>query len=100
MTIKVAINGFGRIGRNVVRAALASKHDIEFVALVRADVDLAHRCRRAAQRLCHQTVDERSRDRDSGGGSRPGDVAKARGLQGGQKLRNVRVHQCTTIASG
>jgi glyceraldehyde 3-phosphate dehydrogenase len=30
---KVGINGFGRIGRNVVRAALASHHDIEFVAV-------------------------------------------------------------------
>jgi glyceraldehyde 3-phosphate dehydrogenase len=30
---RVGINGFGRIGRNVVRAALASKHDIEFVAV-------------------------------------------------------------------
>ncbi len=32
MTIKVAINGFGRIGRMVLRAGLANK-DIEFVAL-------------------------------------------------------------------
>ncbi len=32
MTIKVAINGFGRIGRMVFRAGLANK-DIEFVAL-------------------------------------------------------------------
>ncbi|MEO8033007.1 MAG: type I glyceraldehyde-3-phosphate dehydrogenase [Acidobacteriota bacterium] len=31
--VKVGINGFGRIGRNVVRAALASKQDIEFVAV-------------------------------------------------------------------
>jgi glyceraldehyde 3-phosphate dehydrogenase len=31
--IKVGVNGFGRIGRNVVRAALAGKHDIEFVAV-------------------------------------------------------------------
>ena len=31
--VKVGVNGFGRIGRNVVRAALASKHDIEFVAV-------------------------------------------------------------------
>jgi glyceraldehyde 3-phosphate dehydrogenase len=31
--VKVGINGFGRIGRNVVRAALAAKHDIEFVAV-------------------------------------------------------------------
>ena len=30
--VRVGINGFGRIGRNVVRAALASNHDIEFVA--------------------------------------------------------------------
>jgi len=31
--VKVGVNGFGRIGRNVVRAALASKHDLEFVAV-------------------------------------------------------------------
>ena len=31
MTVKVAINGFGRIGRNVVRAALHNPN-IEFVA--------------------------------------------------------------------
>jgi glyceraldehyde 3-phosphate dehydrogenase len=31
--IKVGVNGFGRIGRNVVRAALAGKHDIEVVAV-------------------------------------------------------------------
>ncbi len=30
---KVAINGFGRIGRNVLRAALAKKSDLEFVAV-------------------------------------------------------------------
>jgi glyceraldehyde 3-phosphate dehydrogenase len=35
MTIKVAINGFGRIGRNILRAHHESKgrHDIDFVAL-------------------------------------------------------------------
>jgi glyceraldehyde 3-phosphate dehydrogenase len=33
MAIKVAINGFGRIGRCVLRAALARKEDIEFVAI-------------------------------------------------------------------
>jgi glyceraldehyde 3-phosphate dehydrogenase len=31
--IKVGVNGFGRIGRNVVRAALAGKFDIEFAAV-------------------------------------------------------------------
>jgi glyceraldehyde 3-phosphate dehydrogenase len=31
--VKVGVNGFGRIGRNVVRAALSGKHDIEFVAV-------------------------------------------------------------------
>ncbi|HEX3111441.1 MAG TPA: type I glyceraldehyde-3-phosphate dehydrogenase, partial [Thermoanaerobaculia bacterium] len=31
--VKVGVNGFGRIGRNVVRAALASKHEIDFVAV-------------------------------------------------------------------
>ena len=33
MTTKVAINGFGRIGRNVFRAALESNADVEFVAV-------------------------------------------------------------------
>jgi glyceraldehyde 3-phosphate dehydrogenase len=33
MPIKVAINGFGRIGRNVFRAAQASGADLEFVAV-------------------------------------------------------------------
>jgi glyceraldehyde 3-phosphate dehydrogenase len=32
MVVKVGINGFGRIGRNIMRAALASK-DIDFVAV-------------------------------------------------------------------
>jgi glyceraldehyde 3-phosphate dehydrogenase len=35
MTIKVAINGFGRIGRNILRASFetAKKHDLQFVAI-------------------------------------------------------------------
>ncbi len=32
MAIKVGINGFGRIGRNIMRAALGN-HDIDFVAV-------------------------------------------------------------------
>ena len=31
--VKVGVNGFGRIGRNVVRAALKGSHEIEFVAV-------------------------------------------------------------------
>src|SRR5216684_1853279 len=31
--VKVGVNGFGRIGRNVLRAALAGNYDIEFVAV-------------------------------------------------------------------
>jgi len=31
--VKVGINGFGRIGRNIVRSAMDTKHDIEFVAV-------------------------------------------------------------------
>ncbi len=44
MSVKVGINGFGRIGRNVVRAADAAGADIEFVAFNDlTDVDtLAH----------------------------------------------------------
>jgi glyceraldehyde 3-phosphate dehydrogenase len=33
MSVKVAVNGFGRIGRNVVRAAKESGADIDFVAV-------------------------------------------------------------------
>ena len=33
MTIRVGINGFGRIGRNFFRAVLASGADIEIVAV-------------------------------------------------------------------
>src|SRR6478609_1610802 len=34
MTVRVAINGFGRIGRNVLRAiAEAERHDIEVIAI-------------------------------------------------------------------
>ena len=32
MAIKVGINGFGRIGRNIMRAAIGNK-DIDFVAV-------------------------------------------------------------------
>lgn len=31
--VKVGVNGFGRIGRNVLRAALEKNHDVEFVAV-------------------------------------------------------------------
>jgi glyceraldehyde 3-phosphate dehydrogenase len=33
MAVKVGINGFGRIGRNIFRAAAASRADLEFVAV-------------------------------------------------------------------
>ncbi len=33
MTIKVGINGFGRIGRNILRAALQRTNELEFVAV-------------------------------------------------------------------
>jgi len=33
MGVRVGINGFGRIGRNILRACLASKSDLEFVAV-------------------------------------------------------------------
>ncbi|MDB5846039.1 MAG: glyceraldehyde-3-phosphate dehydrogenase, partial [Polaromonas sp.] len=33
MTIKMGINGFGRIGRNVLRAAVQNFSDIEIVAI-------------------------------------------------------------------
>ncbi|MBN9196867.1 MAG: aldehyde dehydrogenase, partial [Microbacterium sp.] len=33
MTVKIGINGFGRIGRNYLRAALAQGADIDIVAV-------------------------------------------------------------------
>ena len=33
MAVKVGINGFGRIGRNVLRAAFAGDPDVEWVAV-------------------------------------------------------------------
>src|ERR1043166_5559108 len=33
MGVRVGINGFGRIGRNIFRACLASKADLDFVAV-------------------------------------------------------------------
>jgi len=39
MAVKVGINGFGRIGRNIMRAALGAK-DIDFVAV--NDITSAH----------------------------------------------------------
>jgi glyceraldehyde 3-phosphate dehydrogenase len=43
-TMKVAINGFGRIGRGTLRAALARKENIEFVAIndLDAPATMAH----------------------------------------------------------
>src|SRR5918998_1155964 len=43
MAVKVGINGFGRIGRNIMRAALGSK-DIDFVAVndLTNEATLAH----------------------------------------------------------
>ena len=43
MAVKVGINGFGRIGRNIMRAALGSK-DIDFVAVndLTSSATLAH----------------------------------------------------------
>ena len=44
MAVRVGINGFGRIGRNVFRAGLASKADIEWVAVndITDNATLAH----------------------------------------------------------
>src|ERR1039458_2203345 len=33
MTVRLAINGFGRTGRTFLRAALSSSHDLEIVAI-------------------------------------------------------------------
>ncbi len=44
MTVRVGINGFGRIGRNFFRAAAASGHDIEIVGIndLTSNATLAH----------------------------------------------------------
>ncbi|MGZ6642977.1 MAG: type I glyceraldehyde-3-phosphate dehydrogenase [Solirubrobacteraceae bacterium] len=44
MSVRVGINGFGRIGRNVFRAGLAAKADIEWVAVndITDNATLAH----------------------------------------------------------
>ncbi len=44
MTVRVGINGFGRIGRNFFRAAAASGHDIEIVGVndLTSNATLAH----------------------------------------------------------
>ena len=44
MTIKIGINGFGRIGRNVLRSAIQNFSDIEVVAInpPRAANDAGH----------------------------------------------------------
>ena len=44
MTIRIAINGYGRIGRNIVRAHYegGKKHDIRFVAVACSHRDFYH----------------------------------------------------------
>src|SRR5919108_3690357 len=44
MPVRVGINGFGRIGRNVLRAGLAKQTDIEWVAVndITDNATLAH----------------------------------------------------------
>ncbi len=44
MSVRIGINGFGRIGRNVLRACLASGSDLEFVAVndITSPATLAH----------------------------------------------------------
>ncbi len=44
MAIKVGINGFGRIGRNILRAALQDDGELEFVAVndITSPETLAH----------------------------------------------------------
>ena len=49
MTIKVGINGFGRIGRLALRAAVARFADIEIVAA--NDLHLVHALRFFAERM-------------------------------------------------
>ena len=67
MTIRVAINGFGRIGRNVLRAHYESgkKHDVEIVAVNTLGSDEIN-----AHLLRYDTTRD-SRMRQSGGISGP-----------------------------
>ncbi len=62
MAVKVGINGFGRIGRNVFRAAQAAGADIEFVA-VNDLVDTGHDGQPAQVRLDPRPLPGRGRGR-------------------------------------
>ena len=56
MTVKLGINGFGRIGRNVLRAAtMARQTDIEFVGVIHIDCE---------DRVGRRTIGAGGSDRD------------------------------------
>ncbi len=58
--VKVGVNGFGRIGRNVLRAALEKKNDIEFVASERSDVRFDTLAYLLKYDSVHKTIPNRS----------------------------------------
>ena len=96
MAVRVGINGFGRIGRNIMRAALGDKN-IDFVAV--NDLTNARRSRTCSSTTrCSATCRRRSRPR-SDGISVDGDEFKvlsmrdpaAAALEGPRRRRRLRV---------
>ena len=100
MAIKVGINGFGRIGRNIMRAALEKKADIDFVAVN----DLTD-AKTLAHLLKYDSIlgnlDATIEARDGGIGVGNGDFFKVRlatrsgaaPVEGARRRRRVRRHR-------
>ena len=69
MAIKVGINGFGRIGRNIMRTALDDK-DIQFVAVNDAGGGCCERVTRCSNLAGNWRVDSAILVRRSGAGAK------------------------------
>ena len=106
MSVRVAINGFGRIGRNVMRAGVSADADIEFVAVndLTDAQTLAHLLRYdSVHGKFHgdgrgrRARPDRGRARASGAlRARPGQAA----VEGPRRRRRVRVHRPLHEARG
>ena len=99
MTVRVGINGFGRIGRNFLRAILASGADVEVVGVndLTSAETLAHLLRYdSTQGRLPVPVDVEGADLLVGEPAHPGaDRARARAAALGQarRRRRDRVHR-------
>ena len=78
MPVRVGINGFGRIGRNVFRAAQAANADIEWVAVN----DLTD-SKTLAQLLKYDSI--LGRYKGDGGGHRRRPARRRQGAQGARR---------------